>query len=124
MNWHASGATTPTTSCPKGKVRWHSTHAARCILCLQEIAERHRGDMVVVVTYGLVLDTFCRAAQGMALGEPRPVPLLNASVNVFRYSGSAWRLEIQGDVAHLLRGDHYALQWQSGVRFSCPHKMS
>lgn len=74
---------------------------ARCLPCLQEIAERHRGAEVVVVTHGLVLDALYRAAHGMALGEPRTVPLLNASVNVFRYGGSAWRLEIWGDVVHL-----------------------
>lgn len=74
---------------------------ARCLPCLQEIAERHRGEEVVVVTHGLVLDALYRAAHGMAFGEPRTVPLINGSLNVFRYGGSAWQLEIWGDVAHL-----------------------
>lgn len=78
----------------------HTFHG-RCLPCLQEIAERHRGEEVVVVTHGLVLDALYRAAHGMALGEPRTVPLINGSLNVFRYGGSAWQLEIWGDVAHL-----------------------
>jgi probable phosphoglycerate mutase len=78
----------------------HAFHA-RCLPCLQEIAERHRGGEAVVVTHGLVLDALYRAAHGMTLGEPRTVPLLNASVNVFRYGGGAWRLETWGDVSHL-----------------------
>ena len=56
---------------------------------------------MVVVTHGLVLDALYRAANGMAPREPRTAPLLNASLNVFRYGGGAWRLEIWGDVAHL-----------------------
>lgn len=77
------------------------TFHARCLPCLQEIAERHPGEEVLVVTHGLVLDALYRAAHGMALSEPRTAPLLNGSVNVFRYGGSAWRLEIWGDVGHL-----------------------
>ena len=74
---------------------------ARCLPCLREIAERHRGEEVVVVTHGLVLDALYRAAHDMAFREPRTVPLLNGSLNVFRYGASAWRLEIWGDIAHL-----------------------
>jgi probable phosphoglycerate mutase len=78
----------------------HAFHA-RCLPCLQEIAERHLGGEVVVVTHGLVLDAIYRAARGMAPGEPRTAPLLNGSLNVFRFRSGAWRLEIWGDVAHL-----------------------
>ena len=44
---------------------------ARVLGCLSEIAERHAGDMVVVVTHGLVLDMVYRSANGIALSEPR-----------------------------------------------------
>ena len=73
----------------------------RCIGCLAEIAVRHRGDEVVVVTHGLVLDSLYRAAHGLDHGARRPVPLINASMNVFGYDGSAWRLEQWGDISHL-----------------------
>lgn len=73
----------------------------RCLIVLQEIAERHAGETVVVVTHGLVLDIAYRTAHVIALGEPRPVPLLNASLNVFHYDDRRWRCEIWGDVTHL-----------------------
>jgi len=73
----------------------------RSIACLREIAERHDGGTVAVVTHGLVLDTAYRAAYKLAPGERRPVPLLNASLNIFRYGGERWHCEIWGDVDHL-----------------------
>ena len=73
----------------------------RCIGCLAEIAGRHTGTEVVVVTHGLVLDALYRVAHGLDHGARRPVPLINASLNVFGYDGAAWRLELWGDVSHL-----------------------
>lgn len=73
----------------------------RCIACLERIARRHAGDDVVVVTHGLVLDMLYRAAHGMDLEAPRPVPLLNASLNVFLHAGDVWHAETWGDVGHL-----------------------
>lgn len=73
----------------------------RSIACLQELAERHAGDTIAVVTHGLVLDIAYRAAHAIALGEPRPVPLLNASLNIFHYGGQRWHCESWGDVGHL-----------------------
>ncbi|MDP2241418.1 MAG: histidine phosphatase family protein [Burkholderiales bacterium] len=76
----------------------------RCLSVLEEIAERHLGATVVVVTHGLVLDVAYREAHAIALGEPRPVPLLNASLNVFHYGNRHWRCETWGDVSHLQGG--------------------
>ena len=73
----------------------------RCLACLGEIAERHAGDEVVVVTHGLVLDVIYRKAHGLGYREPRPVPLVNASLNAFSYADGAWRMESWGDVTHL-----------------------
>jgi probable phosphoglycerate mutase len=78
-----------------------SAFVARCLGCLSEIAGRHAGEEVVVVTHGLVLDSLYRAALGLGHGEPRPVPLINASVNLFGYGASAWRMVVWGDVSHL-----------------------
>lgn len=74
---------------------------ARCLACLTAIAERHPGETVVVVTHGLVLDALYRAAHGLTLNAPRPVPLLNASLNGFGYLEQVWRMTFWGDVAHL-----------------------
>ena len=73
----------------------------RCLGCLSEIGARHHAEEVVVVTHGLVLDALYRAAHGLEHGAPRPVPLINASVNLFGYTASAWRLMQWGDVSHL-----------------------
>ena len=73
----------------------------RCLACLTEIAERHDGCDVAIVTHGLVLDALYRAAHGMTLETPRPVPLLNASLNGFGYRERVWRMSFWGDVAHL-----------------------
>lgn len=73
----------------------------RCLGGLSEIAGRHRGEDVVVVTHGLVLDCLYRAAHGLGHGERRPVPLINASLNFFGYGAGAWRLVLWGDVSHL-----------------------
>lgn len=73
----------------------------RCLACLTEIAERHAGDAVAVVTHGLVLDALYRAAHAMTLDTPRSVPLLNASLNGFGYEQRVWRMSFWGDVAHL-----------------------
>jgi probable phosphoglycerate mutase len=73
----------------------------RCIGCLAEIAGRHPGEEVVVVSHGLVLDALYRIAHSLEHGVPRPVPLINASVNLFGYGSSAWRMVMWGDVSHL-----------------------
>lgn len=74
---------------------------ARCLACLTDIAERHAGGEVAVVTHGLVLDALYRAAHGMALDVPRSAPLLNASLNGFCYENRVWRMTFWGDVDHL-----------------------
>lgn len=73
----------------------------RCLASLIGIAERHDGCDVAVVTHGLVLDALYRAAHGLTFEVPRPVPLLNASLNGFGYSQRVWRMSFWGDVAHL-----------------------
>lgn len=86
----------------------------RCLTCLVEIAERHEGGEILVVTHGLVLDALYREAHGLEHGEPRPVPLINASVNVFAYRAGAWRMLSWGDVTHLA-GDEITVYRGSAV---------
>ena len=77
----------------------------RCLDCLSEIAGRHSGEEIVVVTHGLVLDALYRAAHALDHGAPRPVPLINASLNFFAYRDRAWSLLRWGDVTHLAEGE-------------------
>lgn len=73
----------------------------RCVRCLAEIAEKHRGASAVVVTHGLVLDSLYRTALGMPIEQPRGFPLLNCSLNTFRYDDGRWHAVAVCDVAHL-----------------------
>ena len=78
---------------------------ARCVGCLESIAQRHAGETLVVVTHGLVLDALYRTACNMPLEAPRGFALLNCSVNTFRYEPPAWIAVAVGDVTHLAAAD-------------------
>ena len=73
----------------------------RCRAALEELAARHAGATIAVVTHGLVLDCAWRAATGLALEAPRPVPLVNASLNWFACDGGRWSAQCWGDADHL-----------------------
>ena len=57
---------------------------ARVYTCLHEIAVRHARELVVVITHGLVLDVFYRAALGIPPELPRLHELVNAGINRLR----------------------------------------
>ena len=77
----------------------------RCVGALERIAARHEGETVVVVSHGLVLDSVYRRAVGMPIETPRGFPLLNCSLNTFRYEGNAWHAVAVCDVSHLSDDD-------------------
>lgn len=77
----------------------------RCTSALQEIAEKHRGERVVVVTHGGVIRAFYKRAspEGKNPGKEgkNPGKIENTSVNVFQlYDGGDWVLTNWGDVTH------------------------
>jgi probable phosphoglycerate mutase len=75
----------------------------RVLSALDDIASRHRGETVAVVTHGGVLDVAYRAARGLSWDAPREHLMLNASINRLSARGSPLALSILdwGDVAHL-----------------------
>jgi probable phosphoglycerate mutase len=73
----------------------------RVVACLDELAARHSGKTIAVVSHGLALDAFYRHVAGIPLTAPRTLKLLNASLNTFYRNGKAWQLGPLGDVAHL-----------------------
>ena len=77
----------------------------RCVGALERIAARHEGETIAVVSHGLVLDAAYRRAVGMPIETPRGFPLLNCSVNTFRYDGNAWLAVAVCDVSHLSDDD-------------------
>lgn len=75
----------------------------RVLAALDDIASRHRGETVAIVTHGGVLDVAYRAARGLGWDAPREHLMLNASINRLSAQGSPLALSILdwGDVTHL-----------------------
>ncbi len=73
----------------------------RNILCLSEIAEKHFGDSIAVVTHGGVLSGLFRHTFSIPSCAPRRFEFMNASLNVFNYENKGWFLQTWGDVSHL-----------------------
>jgi probable phosphoglycerate mutase len=73
----------------------------RNIICLSEIAERHFGDTIVIVTHGGVLSGLFRHTFSIPFSAPRRFEFMNASLNVFNYADGSWFLQTWGDVSHL-----------------------
>ncbi|XXG52773.1 hypothetical protein AAC387_Pa03g1001 [Persea americana] len=69
----------------------------RSVAALEEIASRHKGERVIVVTHGGVL----RAIYMAITREPTAGKVLNASINVLHPSEKKWAFKSWSDVAHL-----------------------
>ena len=76
----------------------------RNIECLNELAKRHQGEQIVVVTHGGVVSGFFRHTLEIALEAPRRFEFVNAGINVFAHEDGNWMLLTWGDVSHLAPG--------------------
>ncbi|KAF8694262.1 hypothetical protein HU200_038400 [Digitaria exilis] len=72
----------------------------RCVSCLNEIAEKHMGERVVVVSHEEVIQEICRLADPTS-SDRRKIP--NTSITSVHMSGSdgQWTLEKVGAISHL-----------------------
>jgi len=77
---------------------------ARNIACLNEVAEKHPGETIVLVTHGGVLSGLFRHTFSIPFGAPRRFEFVNAGLNTFVYQGGDWFLQTWGDVSHLEAG--------------------
>jgi probable phosphoglycerate mutase len=75
--------------------------AARVHAALAEIAGRHAGETVVVVTHGGVLDIAHRLATGKPLEDARDFAIPNAALNWIERSAGRWRLVSWAEEGHL-----------------------
>ena len=75
----------------------------RCVACFSELARRHAGMTLAVVTHGGMLAMLYRHATAMPLAAPRDFPLHNTGVNRLRHRKGEWELQRWGDIAHLQR---------------------
>ena len=71
---------------------------------LNELAEKHAGETVVVVTHGGVVSGFFRHTLAIPLDAPRRFEFVNAGLNVFFREDGNWMLLTWGDVSHLAPG--------------------
>ncbi|HXJ76547.1 MAG TPA: histidine phosphatase family protein [Candidatus Dormibacteraeota bacterium] len=69
--------------------------------CVSDLAKRHRGEQIVVVTHGGSLSCLIRYVLGIELDAPRRFSRPNASWNVFVHRAGHWFLETWGDTSHL-----------------------
>ncbi|MSP38501.1 MAG: histidine phosphatase family protein [Deltaproteobacteria bacterium] len=76
----------------------------RNIGCLNELAAKHQGEQIVVVTHGGVVSGFFRHTLEISLEAPRRFEFVNAGINVFAHEDGNWMLLTWGDVSHLAPG--------------------
>ena len=75
--------------------------AERAVAGVAALAAKHRGQHIVVVTHGGVLDVLYRAASRVALEVRRTWQIGNASINRLLVSDDGFVLIGWGDVSHL-----------------------
>ncbi len=74
---------------------------ARAVATVLELAARHPGEQIAVVSHGGVLDCLYRAATRIELQAPRTWQVLNAGINRLLHSADALTLVGWADTAHL-----------------------
>jgi len=77
---------------------------ARNVAFLNELAYKHVGETIVVVTHGGVVSGFFRNTLSIPLEAPRRFEFVNAGLNVFACQDGNWFLQTWGDVSHLAPG--------------------
>lgn len=76
----------------------------RNVAYLNELAAKHRGEQIVVVTHGGVVSGFFRHTLAIPLDAPRRFEFVNAGLNLFAREEDNWILLTWGDVSHLAPG--------------------
>ncbi|KAL5708422.1 phosphoglycerate mutase (2,3-diphosphoglycerate-independent) [Ranunculus cassubicifolius] len=94
--YHAFFSSQPDLEIPGGGESFDQL-CERSVAALEEIASRHRGERVIVVTHGGVL----RAIYMSVTREPSAGKIMNGSVNVLHLSEKKWVFNSWSDVTHL-----------------------
>jgi probable phosphoglycerate mutase len=76
----------------------------RNVSYLNDLASKHVGETIVVVTHGGVVSGFFRHTLAIPLDAPRRFEFVNAGINVFFREDENWMLLTWGDVSHLAPG--------------------
>lgn len=76
----------------------------RAVSCAENIAEKHPGGTVLVITHGEILMSFMQKAMNLPLESPLNYSLCNCAINIFSIDESKkWHLDVWGDITHLDR---------------------
>jgi probable phosphoglycerate mutase len=73
----------------------------RSITCINGLVERFKGNKIIIVTHGGVLDGIFRYTVKMPLNQKRTFSLFNASVNTIQIQDDSWNIVTWGYVEHL-----------------------
>lgn len=75
----------------------------RGIKTLADLARRHAGGRVIVVSHGALLSLFLRHVLGLGLAAPRRFTLENGSLSfvAYQHAVEAWHITSFGEVSHL-----------------------
>jgi len=68
---------------------------------LTDLAQKHAGNRIAIVTHGGVLGGFLRIVLGVDPDHPRRFRRFNASWNVFSLDAGRWFVDTWGDISHL-----------------------
>ncbi len=74
---------------------------ARGQAVFQEIAHRHPGERLVVVSHGSFLRIILGNILGVPLGNRYGFQLANGSLSEIAFEGDEWRVAMLGEVYHL-----------------------
>lgn len=73
----------------------------RAVECANELAERHAGQRIILVTHGGILTCLFQHVIGLDVSSRRHFSLLNASINRFTCTAGHWRMVSWGETSHL-----------------------
>lgn len=76
---------------------------ARILRCVDELTRAHRGQTIIVVTHGGVLDVIYRRAKNLPVDSPRNYPIPNTGLNWLAIGDEQWLIELWGSTQHLAR---------------------
>lgn len=76
-------------------------HEERVLACIGNLETAHRGQTIVVVTHGGVLDVIYSRALNLPPEAPRDYPIPNTGINWISIMGDQWTIECWGDTGHL-----------------------
>lgn len=83
----------------------------RVLNAIREVVIRHSGEKIAIVTHFGVIETAYRVARNIPLGTRCKMPVLNTSINRFRWIDGTLELLQWGDASHLEEGRNTTIDY-------------